>query len=96
MTSDVGLGRKKRTRPPPKDNLLGNFFGLKEKLSRPVVDTKTLYKPGKPYPPPKSFLCGPLFFAKKSSALEQGGVCFLFPTVGLGEYQDDEKYWSPP
>ena len=34
--------RKKRTRPPPKENLLGNFFGPKEKLSRPVVDTKTL------------------------------------------------------
>ena len=34
--------RKKRTLPPPKENLLGNFSGLKEKLSRPVVDTKTL------------------------------------------------------
>ena len=34
--------RKKRTQPPPKENLLGNFSGPKEKLSRPVVDTKTL------------------------------------------------------
>ena len=34
--------RKKRTRPPLKENHLGNFSGRKEKLSRPVVDTKTL------------------------------------------------------
>ena len=34
--------REKRTRPPPKENLLGNFSGPKEKLSRSVVDTKTL------------------------------------------------------
>ena len=33
---------KKLTRPPPKEDLLGNFSGLKEKLSRSVVDTKTL------------------------------------------------------
>ena len=67
--------RKKRTRPPPKENLLENFSGLKQKLSRPVVDTKTLQKPGKPYLPPKSFLCCPHFFsANKSSSLEQGGV----------------------
>ena len=31
--------KKKRTPPPPKENHLGNFPGLKEKLSRPVVDT---------------------------------------------------------
>ena len=37
-------------------------------------------KTRKPYPLPKSFLCGPHFSAKKSSALEQGGVCFLFPS----------------
>ena len=35
---------KKSTRPPPKENPLGYFSGLKEKLSRPVVDTKTLFK----------------------------------------------------
>ena len=57
--------RKKRTQPPPKENLLENFSGLKEKLSIPVVDTKTLQKPGKPYPPPKSFLCGPHFFLQR-------------------------------
>ena len=33
---------KKRTLPPPKENILENFSDLKEKLSRPVVDTKTL------------------------------------------------------
>ena len=32
---------KKRTQPPPKENLLENFSGLEEKLSRPVVDTKS-------------------------------------------------------
>ena len=35
--------RKKRTQPPPKENHLENFSGLKEKLSRPVVDTN--FKP---------------------------------------------------
>ena len=56
-----------------------NFSGLKEKLSRPVVDTEILLKKTrKSYLPSKSFLCGPHFFsAKKCSALEQGGVCFL-------------------
>ena len=29
-------------------------------------------------------LCPPPFSAKKSSALEQGGVCFVFPSLGLG------------
>ena len=72
---------EKRTRPPPKENLLGNFSGLKEKLSRPVVDTK-------PYKNQENHIyhrnlssVAPVFFsAKKSSALEQGGVCFLFPS----------------
>ena len=36
------LPRKKRTQPPPKENLLENFLASKKKLSRPVVDTKTL------------------------------------------------------
>ena len=40
---------------------------------------KAYKNPGKPYLPPKSFLCGPHFSAKKRSSLEQGGVCFLFP-----------------
>ena len=44
VTFRVTLGEtpKKRTQPPPKEDLLENFSGLKEKLSRPVVDTKTL------------------------------------------------------
>ena len=46
-----------------------------------------LTKPGKPYLPPKSFLCGLHFFrqrqetAKRNSSLEQGGVWFLFPIL---------------
>ena len=57
--------------------IIENFSGLKGKLSRPVVDTKTLQTPR--YPPPKSFLCRPLLFStKRSSALKQGGVWFLF------------------
>ena len=52
-------------RPPPKENNLENFSGLKEKLSRPVEDART-----------------PFFSAKKGSALEQGGLCFLFPSSG--------------
>ena len=70
--------RRKRARPPPKENLLGNFSGLKEKLSRSVVDTKnTMKNQEKPSLPPKSFLCGPQYIsAKKSSGLEQGGVFF--------------------
>ena len=45
----TGTGNRNRrrqeesTQPPPKEDLLENFSGLKEeKLSRPVVDTKTL------------------------------------------------------
>ena len=83
--SDPFAEKKKRTLPPPKENHLENFSGLKEKLSRPAVDTKILFKkPGRPYLLPKSFLCGPRFFgAKKSSSLEQGSVCFFYPTPGV-------------
>ena len=70
--------RKKRTQPPPKEILLENFSGLKEKLSRPVVDTKTLQKPGKPYPPPKSFLCGPHFFYKEKFCTGAGRCMLSF------------------
>ena len=73
--------RKKRTQPPPKENLLENFSGRKEKLSRPVVDTKILKKNKKTISTTEIFpLWTPFFSAKKSSALEQGGVCFLFPS----------------
>ena len=42
QTTGLELPERKRTRPPPKENLLGNFSGLKEKLSRSVVDTNFL------------------------------------------------------
>ena len=49
----------------------GNFSRLKSNLPG---------RSGKPYIPPTTFLCGPHFLsAKKSSSLEQGGACFLFP-----------------
>ena len=70
--------RTKRTQPPPKENLLENFSGLEDKLSRPVVDTKTLEKPGKPYPPPKSFLCGPHFFCKEKYCTGAGRCMLSF------------------
>ena len=78
--------RRKPTQPPPKEDLLENFSGLKEKLSSPVVDTRTLLKPGKPYPPPKSFLCGPRFFLQRQVLhwSKQGGVWFLFPSDEVG------------
>ena len=40
----MGGERQKRTLPPPKENLLENFscLRLKEKLSTPAVDTKSL------------------------------------------------------
>ena len=53
--------KKKRARPPPKENRLEIFSGLKEKLSRPVVDTKT-YKTKKTISTTEIFLCGPHFF----------------------------------
>ena len=41
----------------------------------PMKTRKTIHLP------PKSFLCGPhFFFGKGNSALEQGGVCFAFPS----------------
>ena len=81
MVSSV-TRKEKSTRPPPKENHLENFPGFKERVSRPMVDTKALQKPGKPYLPPKSFPLRPPFISeKKSSSLEQGGVRFLFPNV---------------
>ena len=77
---------KKRTQPPPKENLLENFSGLKEKLSRPVVDTKNLLKkkPGKPYPPPKSFLCGPhSFLQRKVLHWSRAVYAFFFPVLTI-------------
>ena len=73
--------KKKRTQPPPKENILENFSGLKEKLSRPVVDTKNLEKPGNHVHHRNLSSVDPIFSAKKSSALEQVGVWFLFPSL---------------
>ena len=76
--------KKKRTPPPPppKENLLETFSGLKEELSRPVVDTKPdKNRENHIYHPEIFPLWPPFFSAKKSSSLEQGGVCFLFPST---------------
>ena len=50
---------------------------FEETFSRPVVDTKTLRKPGKPFLPPKSFLCGPHFFSAKEKFCTGAGRCML-------------------
>ena len=42
-----------------------------------MVDTKSLWKPGKPYPPPKSFLCGPHFFFGGEKFCAGAGRCML-------------------
>ena len=77
--------RKKRTLPPAKENLLESFSALKEKLSRPVVDTKTLSKK-KSYLPPKSFLCGPQLSSGKEKfpTGHWRGWCMLSFSQGKG------------
>ena len=87
--------RRKRTQPPPKENLLENFSGLKEKLSRPVVDTKTLKKTRRTISTTEIFpLWTPFFSAKRSSALEQGGVWFLFAPETLKTAEVSSKSWE--
>ena len=62
-----------------------------------MVDTKALWKPGSPYLPPKSFLCGPHFFCKEkfctgagrrmlsfSQELETGTIRTIFPGTKSG------------
>ena len=67
--------RKKRTRPPERKSF-GELFCPQRKTFQVGGGYKNPMKTKKPYLPPKSFLCGPHFFsAKKSSALEHGGVC---------------------
>ena len=56
----------------------GELFWPKRKLSRPVVNTKTLWKPGKPYLPPKSFLCGPHFFRQRKFCTGAGRCMLSF------------------
>ena len=55
---------------------IGNCAGLQKSLTFQAgggegspVETR------EPYLPPISFLCGPHFFCKENSSLEQGGVC---------------------
>ena len=73
--------RKKRTRPPPKDNLLGTFLASGRKTFQVGGGYKNPMKTRKTISTTEIFpLWAPFFSAKKSSALEQGGVCFLFPS----------------
>ena len=70
---------KKGTQPPPKENLLENFSGLKEKLSRPVVDTqKPCKNQAKTISTTENFpLWTPCFSSgKEKFCLEQGSVFF--------------------
>ena len=52
-------------------------------------------EPYKNQEPPKSFLCGTHFFLQ-SSALEQGGVCFLFPRAGTLRRKFQKKSGKTP
>ena len=83
--------RKKRTQPPPKEIFLENFSGLKEKLSRPVVDTKTPKNRENHIHHRNLSSVDHIFSAKKSSALEQGGVCFLFPSIAIAPILNHNK-----
>ena len=79
---NIQRGEKKHTTTTERKSFGELFSPQRRELSRPVVDTNALLKPGKPYLPPKSFLCGPSSFsAKKGSSLEQGSVCFLFRKI---------------
>ena len=62
-------------------NPLGNFSNLKEQLSRPVVDTKTPKNRVNDFYHRSLSSVAPIFSAKKkSSSLEQGGLCLRFPS----------------
>ena len=72
--------RKKRTQPPPKEILLGNFSGLKEKLSRSVVDTKTPMKTRKTISTTEIFPLWTPFFRQRKVLHWSGAVyAFFFP-----------------
>ena len=59
------------------------FWPQRKTFQAGVVDTKTLLKkPGKPYPPPKSFLCGPHFFLQRKVLHWSRAVyAFFFPSL---------------
>ena len=72
---------KKRTQPPPTENHFENFSGLKD-------DIPGRWWIQKPYKNQENHIhhrylssVDSIFSAKKSSALEQGGVWFLFPRM---------------
>ena len=74
--------REKRTQPPPKEILLENFSGLKAKPFQAGGGYKNPIKTRKIISTTEIFpLWTPLFSGKKSSALEQGGVWFVFPSL---------------
>ena len=70
---------KKKTQPPPKDNLLGNFSGglwPRKTIRGPVVDTKNPVRIRETISTTKiSPLWPPFLSERKSSSLDQGGVC---------------------
>ena len=71
--------RKKRTQPPPKENLLPQrkTFQAGGGYKNPIKTRKTI-STTEIFP-----LWTPYSSAKKNSALEQGGVWFLFPRITL-------------
>ena len=85
VTCAPKTGKTKRTLPPPKEDILENFSGRRRSLFRQVVDTKTPKQPGKPYLPPKSFLCGPHVFCQRKvprwSRLVYGFFSLTPPTL---------------
>ena len=71
--------REKCTLPSPKENHLENFSGLEEKFpGRWWIQKNPMRKPGKPYLPPKSFLCGLHFFGKEKFCTGAGRCMLSF------------------
>ena len=71
----IGQRRKKRTRPPPKENIWGAFLASKKSFPGRWWIQKPI-KSGKTISTTEIFPLWPPFF-RQSSELEQGGVCFL-------------------
>ena len=70
--------KKAYTTTTERKNLLENFSGLKEKLSRPVVDTKNPIKPRKTIATTEIFpLWTPFFFLRKEKFCTGAGRCML-------------------
>ena len=82
--------KKKRTRPPPKENLLGNFSGLKENFPGRWWIQKPYGNPVKPYLSPKSCLYGPIFFRQRE-VLHWSRVvyAFFFPATRKPRHASD-------